>query len=668
MELASGTTFGRYKIESRLSEGSVSVIYLATDPTLGRKVALKLLSPVLSDDPDFRSRFVARARAAAALDHPHVLPVYEAGDQNGQLFLASRHVPGPDLGALIAGDGALPLTRAVLLLAQVASALQAAHANGVVHGNVKPSNILIAPGEHAYLADFGLASAMDPSAGITEPVQALGSEYLAPELLMESTASPRSDIYALGAVLRACIRAKPAPYGQALSAVQPGNSVPALERVIARAMASAPETRYATANEFSNAVASASGLTATAIAPSGPAIAQHSSQGIGASKLAGGPRKIVALAVFLVVFGGATLAVVASGLNGRVLNSDVMAPSLPNGGAIESPPLRQSPSSAPTPSPITATPEELILPLSEFPFSDYMLSIDRATSQTGWVRQYVPTKGALSATYTTSLEIYPTTALAADSLRQWLSACPSLRRPSGAGDDGGVCVRRLTTTPATFYGSVYALRRNVSIVVTSTESPPSATESSAELALPNLTAIAAAQVERIDRVAQGVDRGVKQTPAPTVRLVTLRAEQIILPLADFPLAGYAVGADGTSYGWWYREFTNGRPGPTDRLFRLQTYPLPSVSTAEVVYEAWAKCDAPGYATARQLVITAGDKSVACVYTYAGAGSPTVVLTAIGRNVVVRVEGKPVGGADAQVEEMAIIARAQFTVIDRVAPP
>jgi serine/threonine-protein kinase len=186
-------------------------VYLASDPTLNRKVALKLLSPALAVDPDFRSRFVAEARSAAALDHPHVLPVYDAGEDDGQLYLAMRYVPGFDLGTLVAREGILPIARVLLFLTQIGPALDAAHAAGLVHRDVKPTNVLIAPGEHAYLADFGLARPTTPyTAGLTRPGQLVGSvDYVAPELLKGDPASPRSDIYALGCLVIECLAGSP---------------------------------------------------------------------------------------------------------------------------------------------------------------------------------------------------------------------------------------------------------------------------------------------------------------------------------------------------------------------------------------------------------------------------------------------------------------------------
>jgi serine/threonine-protein kinase len=270
VRLVPGSRFARYEIESRLGEGGVGVVYLARDPSLERKVALKLLHPALAVDPDFRARFVAEARAAAALDHPHVLPVYEAGEEAGQLYLAMRYVAGFDLGTLLAREGALPLERTLRFLSQIASALDAAHARGLVHRDVKPTNVLIAPGEHAYLADFGLARPTTPySSALTRPGQLVGSvDYLAPELLAGAQASARSDIYALGIVafemftgklpfhgrnaqemMIARLRGRPLKLRQLRPDLPEG-----LERTLGRALESDADARYTTALEFADAL------------------------------------------------------------------------------------------------------------------------------------------------------------------------------------------------------------------------------------------------------------------------------------------------------------------------------------------------------------------------------------------------------------------------------
>jgi serine/threonine-protein kinase len=273
VRLTAGTRFAHYVVESRLGEGGVGVVYLARDLALGRKVALKLLSPALATDAVFRTRFVAEAESAAALDHPHVLPVYEAGEADGQLYLAMRYVPGFDLGTVIARDGALPLKRARRFLEQIASALDAAHAGGLVHRDVKPANVLVAPGDHAYLADFGLARpARGDRPGLTQAGQLVGTvDYLAPEVLLGAEATPRSDLYALGCLFVECLSGVPpfrrnselaSLYAQVNDPIPtlvtlrpdlPAELDPAIQRILAKR----PEDRPASAAEFAQAVGEA---------------------------------------------------------------------------------------------------------------------------------------------------------------------------------------------------------------------------------------------------------------------------------------------------------------------------------------------------------------------------------------------------------------------------
>ena len=156
-DLQRGARIADHRIEAVLGRGGMSVVYLAEDLRLKRRVALKLLAPALAEDERFRQRFLYESELAASLDHANVIPIYEAGEADGSLFIAMRYVEGSDLKALLR-DGPLPAERAVALIAQVAGALDAAHEHGLVHGDVKPSNVLIDERDHAYLADFGLTT------------------------------------------------------------------------------------------------------------------------------------------------------------------------------------------------------------------------------------------------------------------------------------------------------------------------------------------------------------------------------------------------------------------------------------------------------------------------------------------------------------------------------
>jgi serine/threonine-protein kinase len=203
-----GTEMAGYRIERVLGRGGMSVVYLAHDLGLKRKVALKLLAPGLAEDAGFRARFLRESQLAAALDHPHIVPVYQAGEVDGLLYIAMRYVVGTDLKALLRAERAFAPERALVLVGQVASALDAAHERGLVHRDVKPSNILLTgPNgkEHCYLADFGLStSTSDRSAA--DARQIMGTiDYVAPEQIRGLEVDGRADVYSLACLLYECL-------------------------------------------------------------------------------------------------------------------------------------------------------------------------------------------------------------------------------------------------------------------------------------------------------------------------------------------------------------------------------------------------------------------------------------------------------------------------------
>ena len=264
--LPAGTRLGHYRIEAFLARGSTGAVYRATDERLDRRVALKTLPPWLGEDERIRERFLAEARAAASLDHPNILPVYDAGDDDGTLWIAMRLAEGPDLRELLRRSGPLPPERAVALLAGIAAALDAAHARGILHRDVKPGNILLgaeaaAGVEHAYLADFGLATAAH-GLGLTRTGELLGTiDYVSPEQARGEPLDARSDAFSLAAVLYECLTGV-APFHRetelaSLTArleapAPPPSSVrpdlPAgLDAVLARGLARDPGDRYPSA-------------------------------------------------------------------------------------------------------------------------------------------------------------------------------------------------------------------------------------------------------------------------------------------------------------------------------------------------------------------------------------------------------------------------------------
>jgi hypothetical protein len=273
-----GRRVAGYRIESVLGRGGMSVVYLAEQVALGRKVALKLLSPELAEDPDFRDRFEHESRLAASLDHPHVIPIYEAGEAEGTLFIAMRYVAGTDLETLVRSHGPLDPKTAVEIARQVAGALDAAHQLELVHRDVKPANILLAEissgGHHAYLADFGLTKRRSSVAGKTKTGQFIGSiDYASPEQIEGKSLDGRSDQYALACVLYYCLtghrpferdsevavlyahlRDKP----PRVSETRP--EIPErLDRVVAKALAKPAPARYETCAEFVMAAAGTAG-------------------------------------------------------------------------------------------------------------------------------------------------------------------------------------------------------------------------------------------------------------------------------------------------------------------------------------------------------------------------------------------------------------------------
>jgi serine/threonine protein kinase len=203
--MESGTILGGYRIDGVAGQGGMGVVYRATQLGLDRPVALKVIASELADSLDFRNRFKSEAQLAASIDHPNVVPVYEAGEADGVLYLAMRFVEGTDLRSLVAGtERGLEPDHAVRIVWQVGAALDAAHRRGLVHRDVKPPNVLVAQEgeEHAYLTDFGLTKHAAAAGGITRTGQFVGTpDFSAPEQIRGEQADARADVYALGCVL-----------------------------------------------------------------------------------------------------------------------------------------------------------------------------------------------------------------------------------------------------------------------------------------------------------------------------------------------------------------------------------------------------------------------------------------------------------------------------------
>ncbi|MFC8916934.1 serine/threonine-protein kinase [Streptomyces sp. NPDC047821] len=266
-----GRRIADYRVEDEIGRGGMAVVYRARDLRLDRTVALKLLAPELARNDTFRKRFAHESRVAAAIDHPHIVPVFEAGETEGVLYIAMRYVAGQDLRALLDREGPLPPDKAGRIAAQVASALDAAHAHELVHRDVKPGNILVAPGtdrehpEHVYLTDFGLTKKSLSLTGFTSVGQFVGTlDYVAPEQISGRPVDGRCDVYSLGCVVFETLAGVP-PFRRdddmALLWAHQYDPPPPLtgerpalpdtvDAIMARALAKTPEERYDTCLQF----------------------------------------------------------------------------------------------------------------------------------------------------------------------------------------------------------------------------------------------------------------------------------------------------------------------------------------------------------------------------------------------------------------------------------
>ncbi|WP_328391151.1 serine/threonine-protein kinase [Nocardia sp. NBC_00416] len=283
-----GQRLGRYRLERLLGQGGMGQVWLAHAEPSGRPVALKLLPAELAADQTYRSRFEREAELAARLHDSHIVPIHAHGALDGRLYIEMEYVEGDDLGRILRDGGALAPARAVDIVGQTAAALDAAHRAGLVHRDVKPSNIVVRRDGFVYLIDFGIAHGAGTTA-LTASGLTVGTwAYMAPERFTGST-DARADIYSLGCVLYECL-AGIRPFGDtdparqmhdhltttppSVRALVPGVP-PELDRVIARALAKEPDDRYPSAGEFARAATDALEGSATVPVPSGGAAAEH---------------------------------------------------------------------------------------------------------------------------------------------------------------------------------------------------------------------------------------------------------------------------------------------------------------------------------------------------------------------------------------------------------
>ena len=285
----SGSIAG-YRLEGFIGQGRMAVVYLALDERSGRKAALKVLAPELAGDAAFRARFLHESRACAAVVHPHIIPVYEADEADGSLYLAMQYVQGGDARSLLGQLGPLPPARAWNIISQVASALDAAHAHGLIHRDVKPANMLVDAKDgldHVYLSDFGMSRQAPPDEFPATGQFAGALDYVAPEQIEGRAVDGRADLYSLACTGFELLCGTP-PFGQdqgltvmyaQLYAPPPTTTVrrpelpSAVDLVLATALAKNPADRYPTCSQFAEELHSALGLV-----PDKPAISQERSR------------------------------------------------------------------------------------------------------------------------------------------------------------------------------------------------------------------------------------------------------------------------------------------------------------------------------------------------------------------------------------------------------
>jgi predicted ATPase/Tfp pilus assembly protein PilF/predicted Ser/Thr protein kinase len=330
--LSEGAELAGYRVTGLLGRGGMGFVYEAEHLLLRRKAALKMLAPELGGGSDFRERFIRESQTVASIDHPNIIPIYDAGDVDGLVYIAMRYVQGPDLERLIDQGGTRNAVEALAILEQVAGALDAAHAHEIVHRDVKPANVMIEDGSgRIYLMDFGIAK-QSGTPGLTQAGVFVGTvDYAAPEQIESKETTAAADVYAFGGVLYQALTGKK-PYEREtdvavmfahimepppkVTAVRP-DLPEALDAVIARAMAKAPAERFATCREMVDAaraaLGGAAGVDASAVPAPAPPPAARPKLPVPATPLVGREEELEAV---LALLRQPTRLVTLSGLGG----------------------------------------------------------------------------------------------------------------------------------------------------------------------------------------------------------------------------------------------------------------------------------------------------------------------------------------------------------------
>lgn len=674
-----GREVAGFRVEAMIGRGGMGRVYRAIQLDLGRPVALKVLSPDFADDADFRERFVRESRVAASIDHPNVLPIYDAGDANGLLYIAMRYVQGSDLRALIQREAPLSAQRSLALLRQAASALDAAHQRGLIHRDVKPANFLITE-DHLYLTDFGIARELSASRGVTLANSFIGTlDYAAPEQIRHEAVDARTDLYALACVIFECLTGAPLfdrPTEHAvmqahlsdpppsLRALRPELPV-AIDAVFSVALAKARDERYRTGRHFAQAFESSLAQPAEARA----------------------------------------------------------APLAQRATVIASPPPFAAPSRPPVAAPAdpAPTPKPDISLLTERTYrtpQHYRVHRDGAVTREPWNgSQLVVSVGEDDVVTALAEAGRYVRVRTSDGLEGWLA--------KGSLDP----LRHATGRRGLMFGATVAVLVIAGYLGTTTGAIASVFDSvrapfSTATPMPDASATLARRVQdaarehgwRTHMVSMGdsvygiadlenVSRSdlmsanrpfypdidsytppigsvllipstapssvSTPTSAPTFRPVTLQPQQVIMPPSEFPMTGYTVSLDQAHapYGW-DREFTSTTMEYYWVQFSVYIYPG---STKGTQILAQMSCDWTwtNFSPTRREISAdvVGDGAKACLYSSFGPGYKDIVeYVTASRNVVVIVSATPRYIDDTTTTNRLVnLARQQLAIIDRVAP-